>query len=325
MNNLALVSVIVASYNHANYLDRRMQSLLNQSYSNLEILVIDDCSPDNSVEVLRNYAGDPRVKLITRQENGGWVAVSNQGVELANGEYVLFANCDDFCEPNMIERLVEGIEQTDDVGISFCKSILVNEKDLIIGEDFAARETAFKSRCKTNTILSPVEMSRFLLHSCVIPNLSAALIKRDCFRKIGGFSLLYKANSDWDLFFRVARAYRFAFVSEPLNYFRQHESTIRSLLKARITYEEFFRLLLGEINRSNFLTFTERCRFRMRVMSLWCHHMVSQPFLALKNIPYHFSCILALDPYALFMFFPAVVEQSWIVSIKKMKSLGGRN
>lgn len=323
MKNLALVSVIVASYNHANYLDKRMQSLLKQTYSNIEILVIDDCSPDNSLQVLRKYESDPRVKLIAREKNGGWVVVSNQGVDLANGKYVLFANCDDFCEPRMIERLVQGIEQGDNIGVSFCKSILVNENDVVIGDDFVVREAAFKRRCKESTIIDGIEMSRFLLHSCVIPNLSAALIRRDCFRAVGGLLPLYQANSDWDLFFRIARGYGFAFVAEPLNYFRQHGSTIRSLLKARVTYEEFFRLLLGEIRRLDFLTFMDRCHYRMRVMSLWCHHMVRQPLMALKNFPYHLGCILSLDPYALLMFIPAVLEQSWTLGIKKLKSLNG--
>ena len=86
-----LVSLVVASYNHARYLPRRMESLIAQTYPDLEILVIDDCSPDNSVEVLRRYADHPRVQLIEREQNGGWVAVSNQGLALARGELVLFA------------------------------------------------------------------------------------------------------------------------------------------------------------------------------------------------------------------------------------------
>jgi len=314
-----LVSVVVASYNHASYLQRRMQSLLSQSYLNLEILVIDDCSPDNSLEVLSRYEDDPRVTLIKRKRNGGWVEVSNQGIALAKGKYVLFANCDDYCEPNIIERLVAGIEQKDDIGIAFSRSILVNESDFVIGEDFVAREPAFKRRCEKSVIIAGKDMSRFLLHSCVIPNLSAALIRRDCFDNVGVFSPFYQANSDWDLFFRIADGYDFAFVSEPLNYFRQHSKTIRSRLKARVTYEEFFRLLLGEIRRLDFLNFGERCRYRMRVMTLWCHHMVSQPFVALRNFPYHFGRVLSLDPSALVLFLPAVMQQCWIVVFHRLK------
>ena len=94
-----LVSVVVASYNHAEFLEKRMESLINQTYSDLEMLVIDDCSPDNSLKVLRKYESHPKVKLVIRENNGGWVVVSNQGVEISSGEFVIFANCDDDCDP----------------------------------------------------------------------------------------------------------------------------------------------------------------------------------------------------------------------------------
>ena len=98
MGKPGLVSIVVASYNHAEFLEQRMTSLINQTYQNIEILVIEDCSPDNSLEVLRKYESHPKVKLIVREKNGGWVAVSNQGIDLSSGEFVLFANCDDDCD-----------------------------------------------------------------------------------------------------------------------------------------------------------------------------------------------------------------------------------
>ena len=117
-----LVSIVVASYNHARFLDRRMQSLLAQTYAPIEIIVIDDRSPDDSVAVLRKYASHNNVTLLVREQNGGWVTVSNQGVSLARGEFVLFANCDDACEPTMIARLIEGMRAAPGAGISFCRS-----------------------------------------------------------------------------------------------------------------------------------------------------------------------------------------------------------
>jgi glycosyltransferase involved in cell wall biosynthesis len=302
-----LVSVVVASYNHAEFLPQRMESLLGQGYANLEILVIDDCSPDNSVEVLRRYVSDPRVRLVEREQNGGWVAVSNQGVEMAAGEYVIFANCDDACEPDMIERLVTALERHPSAGIAFCRSLLVDAHGRILGDDYAVREASFRVRCAADTLITGPEMSRFLLHSCVIPNLSAALIRKACFVEVGNLSAAYRANSDWDLFFRIAARYDVAYVAAPLNRFRQHETTIRSVTKGRVTYEEFFRLLLGRI-RTLDLSFRERCRYRMRVMSLWGHHVVTQPLIGLRNFPYHLGRILVLDAPAILFLVPAVVE-----------------
>ena len=149
-------------------------------------------------------------------------------------------------------------------------------------------------------------MSRFLLHSCVIPNLSAALIRKECFSTVGKLSPDYRLCSDWDLFFRIVARYDFAYIVEPLNKFRRHDTTIRTVTKGRVTYEECFRLLLGQIRMLD-LTFIERCRFRTRVMYLWGIHLFSQPWVGLRNFPYHLNRIFQLDPLALVFLGPALV------------------
>lgn len=318
-----LVSIVVASYNHAEFLAQRMDSLINQTYQEIEILVIDDCSPDNSVEVLRRYESHPKVRLILREKNGGWVTVSNQGIELSSGEFVIFANCDDACEPRMIERLVGAMSSNPSAGISFCRSYLVDKDDQVIGEDIDIQESRFRARCEQDTLIPGAEMGRFLLHACVIPNLSAALFRRECFDKVGDLSSEYRACSDWDLFFRVANKYDVAYVAESLNMFRQHDTTIRSVMKERATYEEYFRVLLGHM-KSLELTLFERARFRMRVMSLWAVHLVSPSMGGLSNFPYHLSRVIALDPWALLFLVPSLFVRSSTV-LGKVLSYGARS
>ncbi len=315
-----LVSLVVASYNHAGFLSRRMDSLINQTYTDVDILVIDDKSPDNSVEVLRRYETDPRVRLVMREENGGWVAVSNQGVDMASGEYVLFANCDDDCDSRMVERLVEALKLCPTAGIAFCRSLMVDEEDRVIGDDFSIREARFQKRCSQDTLLSGREASRFLLHSCVIPNLSAALFRRECFITVGKLSSDYRVCCDWDLFFRVAAQYDIAYIAEPLNRFRQHRKTIRSVTKDKVVYEEYFRLLLGEIRRFD-LTPVERVRFRMHVMYLWTVHLFSPSLNGVFNLPYHFGRVLKLDPWALLFFIPACFERGADLAVKSVRKL----
>ena len=310
-----LVSVVVASYNHARYLPRRMESLISQTYPNIEILVIDDCSPDNSVEVLRTYANHPRVRLIERETNGGWVTVSNQGLELARGEYVLFANCDDDCEPEMIERLVAAMGSHPEVGLAFCRSAMVDERGARIGDDFTVRERAFRARCVNDCTLLRDEMRRFLMHSCVIPNLSAALIRRICFERVGVISHEYRACSDWDLFFRIADHFDFIYVATPLNHFRQHGSTIRNSTKGRITYDEFFRVLLGQIRHSGF-SVAERSRFRLHAMYLWSIELFRPSTSGWRNFAHHARLIAELDPPSLLYFLPALVQRALTLPVK---------
>lgn len=303
-----LVSVVVASYNHAKYLQQRMDSLINQTYQNIEILVIDDCSPDNSVEILRQYESNPKVRLIVREKNGGWVAVSNQGVELSFGEFVIFANCDDACDSRMIERLVEQMCRNATAGIAFCRSLMIDESDRVLGDDYAIREKSFRVRCVGDTFISRGEMYRFLLHSCVIPNLSAALIRRSCFDSAGVLTSDYRACSDWDLFFKIANDFDFSYVAEPLNRFRQHSTTIRSATKGRITYDEFFRLLLSEIRRDK-LRAGERFHFRLHVMYLWAIELTRPSLDGWTNFIHHVQLVRQLDPVSLLVLPLAIIKR----------------
>lgn len=301
-----LVTVVVASYNHVEFLMQRMESLIAQTYQDLEILVIDDCSTDNSIEVLRRYQSHPRINLVVREKNGGWVAVSNQGLEMATGEFVIFANCDDDCDPRMIQRLVDAMNANPTAGIAFCRSLLVDEHDKLLGDDFIVREPSFRARCAADTLLTRAEMGRFLLHSCVIPNLSAALIRRKCFASVGNLSSSYRVCCDWDLYFRIVAHYDVAYIAEPLNRFRQHKTTIYSVTKGRVIYEEYFRLLLGQIRLLD-LTLIERYRFRMHVMYLWAMHLLSPSLSGLQNFPYHLKRVLSLDPPALIFLAPSMI------------------
>lgn len=303
------VTAVVASYNHAEFLAQRMDSLIEQTYQDLEILVIDDCSTDNSIDVLRGYQRHPKVNLVVREKNAGWVTVSNQGVEMAMGEFVIFANCDDDCDPRLIQRLVAAIKANPTAGMAFSRSVLVDEHDNRLGDDFTVRESSFRARCSTDTLLSGAEMSRFLLHSCVIPNLSAALIRKECFAIVGNLSSSYRVCCDWDLFFRIAARYDVAYIAEPLNRFRQHSATIRSVTKERVVYEEYFRLLFGQIHSLD-LTWVERCRFRLHVMYLWSVHLLTPSKGGWSNFPYHFERVLDLDPLALLFFIPSMIMRA---------------
>jgi glycosyltransferase involved in cell wall biosynthesis len=305
-----LVTVVVASYNHARFLERRMNSLLAQTYAQLEIIVIDDRSPDNSVEILRRYESDPRVKLIVSEKNAGWVRVSNQGAQLGHGEFVLFGNCDDDCGPAMIEALVAAMRAHPSAGIAFCRSLFTDEHDNVIGSDYQTRERQFRQFCKRDALIPAPLMSRFLLDSCAIPNLSAALIRRDVFLRLGGLSTDFLVCSDWDFFFRLAAKHDVAYVARPLNNFRQHGSTIRSTTKERVINEETFGLLLRNL-RAQPLTTWERARCRAHVMFLWAVHIVAPSRNGLRNIAHLWGFIWQIDPAALLFLPVALVRRSF--------------
>jgi len=289
-----LVSVIVASYNHAEFLEERIDSLINQTYKNIEIIVIDDCSKDGSLNVLRKYETEPKFNLIVRKKNAGWASVSNQGAKIAKGEYIIFANCDDSCESTMIEKLVESMDKNPSAGISFCRSKIVDEKGNILGDDYLARDDRFKNKCQNDVFIPKKEMTIFLLHSCVIPNLSAALFSKKCFEKSGGFTKDYKVCGDWDFYFRAIKQFDVAYIAMPLNKFRQHETTIRSNTENKDMYAEFFKLLLTQLSMSK-LDHISRIKLRIRVIELLIRYISLNPIIALKGINSHLELIVKLD------------------------------
>jgi glycosyltransferase involved in cell wall biosynthesis len=315
-----LVTAIVASYNHSRFLPRRVESLLKQTYPNIEVLVIDDCSQDGSPEILQSYLGRENYKLVLREQNGGWVTVSNQGFELSQGEYILFANCDDDCDPLMVSALVDALEFHPKAGVAFCKSLMVDEAGKELGDDFQIREDSFRRHCSHDAYIDGKLMSRFLMHSCVIPNLSAALIRKSCLNEVGLFSNGYKACSDWDLFFRIAKNYDFAYVAKPLNFFRQHAKTIRSETKGRITYDEFFSVLLPKISNSNYSLF-DKISFRFHVMYLWSIELVRPSLQGWKNFAHHAKLAVLLDPLAIFLLPFAMIVRVMEIPFKLIKRM----
>ena len=108
-NSNPLVSVIIPNYNHARYLDERMQSVLGQTYQNIEVIILDDCSTDNSREVIERYRNDPKVTSIVYNDSntGKPFQQWNKGIGLAAGDIIWLAESDDTCDAEMLERLVK--------------------------------------------------------------------------------------------------------------------------------------------------------------------------------------------------------------------------
>src|SRR5438874_4285236 len=106
------VSVIVPNYNHAPYLLRRIDSILAQTYRDFELILLDDCSTDDSREILTSYRDNPRVRIEFNAKNSGSVFKQwNKGVQLARGRYIWIAESDDYADPRSLARIVPILEE----------------------------------------------------------------------------------------------------------------------------------------------------------------------------------------------------------------------
>lgn len=238
------VSIVFTSYNHKKYLKQAVDSLLAQTFKEFELIIIDDCSTDGSQEILKSYT-DPRIRLYLNEENSGsYVISTNYGASFANAPYIVFAQCDDWAEPNQIEILLNAIE-TKQVGVAFSCSNLVDESGKKLKEDFDVREDLFKRSHSVDSVILKDNAFIFLMNSCIIPNLSAAIIRRDLFENLKGFSNKYTVLADWDFWLRASSVTDFYYVREPLNNFRQHSTTIRSSIKTKKQLSELFDMMFS--------------------------------------------------------------------------------
>ena len=121
-----LVSVVIPVYNVEQYIEEALSSVLAQSYPNLEIIVVDDGSPDQSIALIRQVFSDVRIRII-EQKNRGLAGARNTGIRHANGEYLAFLDSDDFWQADKIERHIQLMQANPNCGVSLCASLFVNE------------------------------------------------------------------------------------------------------------------------------------------------------------------------------------------------------
>ena len=125
------VSVIIPVYKVENYIAATVQSVLDQTYENFELLIIDDGSPDRSVEICQQFT-DPRIRII-RQENRGVAAARNTGIRHAQGEYIALLDADDIWVPQKLEKHVEHLDNSPELGVSFCRSAFIDQEGKPLG------------------------------------------------------------------------------------------------------------------------------------------------------------------------------------------------
>ena len=162
-----LVSFIVASYNYARFIGRTLGSILSQTEQNLEIVVVDDASSDDSLDVIRSF-DDPRIRLYTNETNLGLVRTYNRGLSLANGEYVTYVDSDDWIDPRKIEEQLAYFRENPGVDIvgTYVKFV---DNDGNPHPRSATVEAFYNQPCDFNTLDTWVGPTRLFACSALMP------------------------------------------------------------------------------------------------------------------------------------------------------------
>ena len=224
------VTVIVPNYNHARFLPKRIESILKQTFQDFELILLDDCSTDDSRAILSSYASDPRVTIEFNKVNSGSAFKQwNRGVRLARGEYVWIAESDDYADPRLLERLLAALEADEKVTYAYCRSWRAMEDGHMDGFADPLLSASEVLRWSADFCADgPQECRTYLVLANPTANASAVVFRRKVFEQVGGADERFRIAGDWKLWASMALRGRVAYVSEPLNYYRSHPETVRS-------------------------------------------------------------------------------------------------
>ncbi|KLU63989.1 MULTISPECIES: glycosyltransferase [Desulfosporosinus] len=203
---MPLVSVVIPTYNHARYITQAVESALKQTYQNVEILVVDDGSTDNTAEVIKPYL--TQVHYIYK-ENGGTSSALNYGIEQAAGKYVCWLSADDMFEPEKTAKQVLLLESDPSLGFCYTSFMIIDALGNITH--------LIRSFYTANTH----DMVLRLMDACFI-NGSTVMMRKSALEKTGGFDETLPTAHDYDMWFRLLRNGPCGFIDEQLLKYRWH-------------------------------------------------------------------------------------------------------
>ncbi|HLP00129.1 MAG TPA: glycosyltransferase [Fimbriimonas sp.] len=203
------VSILLTCYNHLAYLPAAMEGVRAQTYTDFEVIAIDDGSTDGSREWL---AQQPDIKLVLNEKNLGTYGTLNKGLELATGDYVAVLNDDDVWMPNKLLKQVRLLEDNPRVGLVHTEGEFIDGN----GQVFEGQPLGFSfPRFETGDILLDLVYENKIIAS-------AAVFRHKVVKELGGYNDAYFGSGDWELWFRIAEHCHVGCVNEKLTQYRVH-------------------------------------------------------------------------------------------------------
>lgn len=213
------VSVVITSYNYDKYIKDAIESILNQSYSDFELVIIDDCSTDNSVKIIKQFE-DERIKFIQNEENLGLKSSIQKAISYCSGEWIAFLESDDLWLPDTLEKRLACAEKYPQVGIIFNDVLEFGDEDWLL-----AVKNNFD---RVRKILSKKTFPKNIFYDINVHNLiltfSSVMIKRELFENVS-FETPIDALLDWWLYIHIAYNTEAYYMKDKLTKWRQHKQS----------------------------------------------------------------------------------------------------
>ena len=216
---MPLLSVIIPNYNHAPFLNQRIDSVLNQTFQDFEVIILDDCSTDDSRKVIEDYRNHPKISHIILNEinSGSPFKQWEKGISLATGEWIWIAESDDWCETNFLEEIFKEMISYDvnEISIAYTHTYIYNTDRNLLN---VVKPSPDKSKYhKKNIVLEKIMLPRLS-----IINASMAIFKREKYSQITKDFQNYNYCGDWLFWIEIGKTGDVLEVNKFLNYFRIH-------------------------------------------------------------------------------------------------------
>lgn len=229
VEQLPLVSVVVPNYNHAPYLRQRLETVYNQTYPNFEVILLDDCSTDDSRQILAEYAGKypEKTRLVFNEVNGGKVFKQwNKGISHARGSLIWIAESDDWCEPDFLEKMVPRFAY-ESVMLAFCRTVFMQDGEAVRTlEDYLSDVPQLDLSKPFMLSAHSAVRTAFALKN-MIPNVSSAMFRNTGLipAEITDIWQNIKLCGDWLFYLHTLRGGTLSYTNETTNYYRLHKSS----------------------------------------------------------------------------------------------------
>ena len=209
-----MVSILMCTYNREQYLKRAIDSVIAQTYTEWELIIVDDGSTDNTEQLLAFYP-DPRIRYIKMDKNRFYCYAANYGLQNCRGDYVAFQNSDDEWLPDKLEKQMRFMEEHTEAGACFTEVTLIDNEGNDLSERCLPMEKLFENHYEDQK-----DWMHFFLHkgNCVCH--PSALVRKKVMDEVGGFNLMYCQLADFDLWVRIVTEHPIYVLPEKLIRFR---------------------------------------------------------------------------------------------------------
>ncbi|MBR1414175.1 MAG: glycosyltransferase [Bacilli bacterium] len=248
-DNKIKLTAIIPNYNYEKFMYQRVYSILNQDYKIDELIILDDCSKDNSRElidcIVDNLKEYINIKKIYNEKNSGspfkqW----KKGFDNASGDYVWIAEADDYCENNMVSCLMNTIKRNNDIVLSYVDTAFVDEFGVVrvksIKPEIDIQKTNHWNKDFINDGVD--EIKNYCYLNCTIANVSSVIFKNGDYDQYFKISSEFKQAGDWLFYVNVIKNGNISFINKPLNYYRVHGNNVTSTTKKEMHLEEIKKI-----------------------------------------------------------------------------------